>query len=341
MADIKLSAMDRKFIKGWGEFNPTDPEALSDDRINEINNTAVNKKLRKKHLMKSSKDITTTTYVIPVSDGGAVTGYYYSSQKISEETGLMPLIVFLHGGGWIFGNMDFYSVFLRHLAEVTESAILSVDYRLAPKYKFPTAIEDCYDAFIWAAEGAKYWKVDPDRIYIAGDSCGGNLAAAVAILARDRKGPSIAGQILLYPLLDGRLRTQSQMEFANTPTLNAKTLQFYIKSYEREPKDILSPMFSPLLSQDLTRLPPALLLAAEQDPLVDDARLYNDALLAADGRSRVIISEGSFHGFMPFRHGKGREEAECAIRQFISGRSLDNIQFVTHRELKTISEHRN
>lgn len=340
MADNELSAKDRKFIKGWSEFNPTNPEELSDIRINEINNTAVNKKLAKKHLMKSSKDISTTTYVIPVSDGGAVTGYYYSSPKISEETGLVPLMVFFHGGGWIFGNMDFYSIFLRHLAEVTESAILSIDYRLAPKYRFPVAIEDCYDAFLWAAEGAKYWKVDPDRIYLAGDSCGGNLAASVAILARDRKGPSVAGQILLYPILDGRLRTQSQMEFANTPTLNTKTLQFYIKSYTREPKDILSPMLSPLLSQDLTRLPPALLIAAELDPLVDDSKLYNEALLNADGQSRVIVSEGSFHGFMPFKHGKGREEAECAIKQFLSGRSLENIQFATQKELKAIAEHR-
>lgn len=341
MADNKLSARDRKFIKGWSEFNPTNTEELSADRINEINNAPVIKKLAKKHLLKSSKDITTTTYVIPVSDGGAVTGYYYSSQRISEETGLVPLMVFFHGGGWIFGNMDFYSIFLRHLADCTESAILSVDYRLAPKYKFPTAIEDCYDAFLWAADGAKYWKVDPDRIFLAGDSCGGNLAAAVALLARDRKGPSIAGQILLYPILDGRLRTQSQMEFANTPTLNTKTLQFYITSYAREPKDILSPMFSPLLSQDLTRLPPALMIAAEQDPLVDDSKLYNDALLKADGKSRVIISEGSFHGFMPFKHGRGREEAECAIKQFLSGRTLENIQFVTQHELKSISEHRN
>ncbi len=338
MADIKLSKKDRKFVEGWSCFYTSDPDELSIERINELNNTDVNKKLAKKHLMKSSRNISTTTYVIPVSDGGAITGYYYSSQEINAEAGLVPLIIFYHGGGWVFGNMDFYSIFLRHLAEVTEAAILSIDYRLSPKFKFPTAIEDCYDAYTWAIKGAEYWKVDPDRIFLAGDSCGGNLAASVALLARDRGELNVAGQILLYPLLDGRLRTQSQMEFASTPTLNNKMLQFYIKSYAREPKDILSPKFSPLLSQDLTRLPQTLLIAAEQDPLVDDAKLYDEALRAADVKSRLFVSNSSFHGYMPFKHGTGREETECVLKQFVAGRTLENLQFITARELKYNSD---
>ena len=338
MADIKLSRKDRQFITGWNYFYSSDPDELSEDRINEINNTDVNKKLARRYLMRSCKNISTSTYVIPVSDGGAITGYYYSSPKISETAGLGPLIIFFHGGGWVFGNMDFYTIFLRHLASVTEAAILSIDYRLSPNYKFPIAIEDCYDAYTWAVKGAEYWKVDPDRIFIAGDSCGGNLAASVALLARDRNQQDIAGQILLYPLLDGRLRTQSQMEFASTPTLNNKMLQFYIKSYAREPKDILSSKFSPLLSQDLTRLPPTLLIAAEHDPLVDDAKLYDAALKEAGGKSRLFVSKSSFHGYMPFKHATGREETECLIKQFVAGRTLENLQFITHRELKYYSE---
>ncbi len=154
-----------------------------------------------RRILCTSKHIITQTFVIPVTDG-AVTGYYFSNPRQSELAGVVPLIIFCHGGGWVFGNMEFYSIFLSHLAEVTGASILLVDYRLAPKYKFPTAAEDCYDALVWALEGARYWKADPDRIYIAGDSAGATLAAVTAIMNRDRKGPQLAGQILLYPITD-------------------------------------------------------------------------------------------------------------------------------------------
>ena len=271
--------------------------------------------------------------VIPVTEG-AVTGYYFSDPKLSELTGVMPLMIFCHGGGWVFGNMDFYSIFLSHLAEVTESAILLIDYRLAPKYKFPTAVEDCYDAVLWAAEGAKYWKIDTDRIFIAGDSAGGNLAAVTAMLLRDRKGPQLAGQILLYPITDCRLRTQSMTEYKDSPMLDENMLSFYVKNYAREPKDILSPMFSPLLSPDLSRLPPALIISAEIDPLADDGILYGKALAEADTKSNVLIAKGAFHGFMPYKDAMGRREGECAIRQFTAGRPVENVQFCTEQELR-------
>ena len=332
MPEYKLTGRMRRVVSLSSRFQARDPEILSDDLISNINNMTISKGDARRVLC-PSKGISVSTYIIPVT-GGAVTGYYFVNPKLSDMTGLVPLTIFCHGGGWVFGNMDFYSTFLRHLAEVTESAILLIDYRLAPTHKFPTAVEDCYDALIWAAEGAKYWKVDPDRIFIAGDSAGGNLAAATALLARDRKGPQLAGQILFYPITDCRLRTESMLTHKDSPMLNEKMLSFYVKNYAREPKDILSPMFSPLLATDLSRLPPALIITAEFDPLADDGKLYAAALNEAGTKANALMVNGAYHGFMPYRDAVGRLVGECAARQFIAGRPVENVQLITERELK-------
>ncbi len=332
MSEYKLTGRAKRMVRLSSKFQARNPESLSDELINNINNMNITRREARSVLCRS-KHVIMQTFVIPVTEG-AITGYYFSDPHLAELTGVMPLIIFCHGGGWVFGNMDFYSIFLRHLAEATESAILLIDYRLAPKYKFPTAVEDCYDAVLWAAEGAKYWKIDTDRIFIAGDSAGGNLAAVTAMLLRDRKGPQLAGQILLYPITDCRLRTQSMTEYRDSPMLDENMLSFYVKNYAREPKDILSPMFSPLLSPDLSRLPPALIISAEIDPLADDGILYGKALAEADTKSNVLIAKGAFHGFMPYKDAIGRPEGECAIRQFAAGRPVENVQFCTEQELR-------
>lgn len=337
MADYELTRSDKSFIKGFKKFFITEQDDLSPENINEKNSAPILRKDRKKYLLKSSDDIKVQTFVIPVNEG-AITAYYFSNTKISETEGLTPLIVYFHGGGWVYGNMNFYSIYIKHLAESTGSAILLFDYRLAPKYKFPVAVEDCYDAYIWAVNGAKYWKVDPDRIYVSGDGVGGNLASVISILARDRNAPMPCGQILLYPLTDCRLRTQSLSDHKMSPTLNEKMLSYYVNSYAREPKDILSPMFSPLLSQDLTRLPPALIIAGEYDPLLDDAKLYAEALRSAETEVECFVVPKGFSGYMPFEKARGRRRSEGAIWQFIQGRALKNIQLVTKKDLKTLKK---
>ncbi len=324
MPEYKLTRRQRKIVQLSSKFVAKNPDGLTDDLINDINQMNI-KPREARRILCTSKHIITQTFVIPVTDG-AVTGYYFSNPRQSELAGVVPLIIFCHGGGWVFGNMEFYSIFLSHLAEVTGASILLVDYRLAPKYKFPTAAEDCYDALVWALEGARYWKADPDRIYIAGDSAGATLAAVTAIMNRDRKGPQLAGQILLYPITDCRLRTQSMIEYKDSPMLNENMLNFYVKNYAREPKDILSPMFSPLLSPDLSRLPPALIISAEIDPLCDDGVLYAEALNEAGSKASCLIVKDALHSFMPYKNAIGRREAEGAIKQLLSGRSVESIQ---------------
>ena len=231
--------------------------------------------------------------------------------------------------------MDFYSTWLKYFSYTMGTAVLLIDYRLAPTYKFPTAVEDCYDAILWAIEGAKYWKIDPDKIYLAGDGFGATLAATATILLRDRKGPTLSGQILLYPMTDCRLRTESMENFKETPVLSQKALSWFIKNYSRELKDSLSPMMSPSLAPDLSRLPDALIIGAEMDPLRDDAILYGQALSSAGTKAKVLIAENAMHGFLPFKNANGREDAESAIWQFMAGRNVENIEFLSKKEYKT------
>ena len=326
---------DKSFVQGFRYFFNPDPESMSSDEIRDLNSRALPKRIKNKFLKTTWHEMSSTTFIIPVSDGGTVTAYFLINQKQKEEKGVMPLTIFCHGGGWLHGNMDFYSTWLKYFSYTMGTAVLLIDYRLAPTYKFPTAVEDCYDAILWAIEGAKYWKIDPDKIYLAGDGFGATLAATATILLRDRKGPTLSGQILLYPMTDCRLRTESMENFKETPVLSQKALSWFIKNYSRELKDSLSPMMSPSLAPDLSRLPDALIIGAEIDPLRDDAILYGQALSSAGTKAKVLIAENAMHGFLPFKNANGREDAESAIWQFMAGRKVENIEFLSKKEYKT------
>ena len=326
---------DKSFVQGFRYFFNPDPESMSSDEIRDLNSRALPKRIKNKFLKTTWHEMSSTTFIIPVSDGGTVTAYFLINQKQKEEKGVMPLTIFCHGGGWLHGNMDFYSTWLKYFSYTMGTAVLLIDYRLAPTYKFPTAVEDCYDAILWAIEGAKYWKIDPDKIYLAGDGFGATLAATATILLRDRKGPTLSGQILLYPMTDCRLRTESMENFKETPVLSQKALSWFIKNYSRELKDSLSPMMSPSLAPYLSRLPEALSIGAEIDPLRDDAILYGQALSSAGTKAKVLIAENAMHGFLPFKNANGREDAESAIWQFMAGRNVENIEFLSKKEYKT------
>lgn len=307
---------------------------LTEEDINRTNRKDLPKNFRVHRIFyPETKGISCTNYVIPVTEG-AVTGRYYDSANSQTRTSLKPLIVVFHGGGWVFGNIDLYDLYCKHLAKATDSAILLVDYRLAPKYKFPIAVEDCYDAYLWAVNGVKYWKVDPDRIFLLGDSCGGNLAAGVSLLCRDRKAHMPNGMILFSPLVDARLRTTSIEEYSDSPTLTLKQLRFFVESYMREQKDILSPLFSPLLSADLSRLPDTLVIAGSLDPLKDDGKLFVEAIKESGGKAHYIEIENAIHGFILHKKAKGSEESDCMVRQVISGRPIDKVQEMTESELR-------
>lgn len=332
MQDYKISKAQSYIFKIINKLKGKNISECTQEEIDEQNNMIYPKgSLVKKILNKPSKNIEVTSYIIPVDDG-AITGYLYEKEK-SRMMSLKPLIIFYHGGGWVRGNMSIYDVLASYIADVCNATVLMIDYRLAPRYKFPTALEDCYSALLWAFDGCKYWKVDPDKIYLFGDSAGANLAASVSKMARDKKGPKIAGQILAYPATDARMRTQSYLQHKETPTLSAKDMEFFINAYKRESSDLLDPLFSPLLAKDFSRLPATLLFTAEYDPLRDDGFYYAKALESADTKVRYIECKEAFHAYLNYPLAQGTDLTISCMRQFITGRSLEAIQEIS---LKTL-----
>lgn len=212
----------------------------------------------------------------------------------------LPLILFFHGGGWVGGNLQTHDRLCRRIAKATGAIVLAVRYRLAPFFKFPTALEDCYDALLWAVRHVDALRADPGKVMVMGDSAGGNLATAVCLMARDQGLSVIARQILLYPVVSGRLDQPSVERNANAPILKEESMRFYVQSYARSQADILQPYFSPLLAENLTHLPPALIITAEFDLLHDQATEYAQRL-REDGTPVTLIDySGMVHAFLSF-----------------------------------------
>ena len=187
-------------------------------------------------------------------------------------------VVYYHGGGWVFGNVDEWDAVCRRLAVDSGCRVVSVDYRLAPEHRFPAAHEDAYAAFVWAAENLAAGR----PVAVAGDSAGANLSAVVALRARDEGGPAIALQVLVYPVTDCDPTTSSYQEYGNAGLLLGKReMDWFLGHYIPDQADRESPQFSPLRAADHSRLPPAYVVIAEYDPLRDDGLAYADKLRAA------------------------------------------------------------
>jgi acetyl esterase len=204
-------------------------------------------------------------------------------------TGPFPLLIYLHGGGWVFGTLDQSDNVCRYFTSKVGCIVISVDYRLAPKHKFPAAVEDAYGATQWAAENAKRIKGDPARIAIGGASAGGNLAAVVCLMAKDRSGPSLVFQLLAYPPTNiATLETASYRDFARGHGLGKSHVKWYRKQYLANEEDAKNAYASPLLADDLSNLPPALVLTGEFDVLRDEGEAYAKRLKQEGVPARYI-----------------------------------------------------
>lgn len=217
---------------------------------------------------------------LPTAEDGSFDGPgcsidYRMYDPREEQTGDSPLILYFHGGGWVLGNLDTHDGACRKLASETNWPVVSVDYRLAPEHPFPAGLKDCYRALEWAVDEASALEIDPERIVLAGDSAGGNLATATALLARDRDGPEIAHQVLVYPVTGDARLTDSFKKFGGGEFyLTAADMDWFAKQYADDEIDRGNVYALPRRAADLSDLPPATIITAGFDPLRDDGAAY-------------------------------------------------------------------
>lgn len=213
-------------------------------------------------------------------------------------SGTLPLIVYFHGGGWVVGSVALADNFCRALANASGAAVLSVEYRLAPEHRYPAAADDAYAATAWAAAHAKELGIDADRLAVGGSSAGGNLAAVVSLMARERGAPKIRAQWLHVPVLDHDFTRGSYTANATGMGLTRKGMQWFWKLYVPEVATRDEPYASPLRAKDLSGLPPAIFVVAECDPLRDEGAAYAERLRADRVPVTYLEYPGMVHAFM-------------------------------------------
>lgn len=209
----------------------------------------------------------------------------------------LPVLVYYHGGGWVIGDLDTHDALCRSLANESGCAVVSVDYSLAPEYKFPTAVEDAYLSVKWVFENAGKIGIDPEKIAVGGDSAGGNLAAVVCHLAKQRRMPEILFQLLIYPSTGFEL-TRSYEQFGEGYFLTKGTMKWFREQYLNGAEDTKNPLAAPMLIEDVSDLPPAMVITAEYDPLVDGGAAYAEKLKNAGVETKYACYEGMIHGFV-------------------------------------------
>jgi acetyl esterase len=244
------------------------------------------------------------------SPAGSIPARIYTPKKLRKANGLAPALVFFHGGGWVIGDLDSHDVVCRKLADEGQLVVVSVDYRLAPEHKFPAAVEDAGAATKWIAGNANQLGLDASRLIVGGDSAGGNLAAVVAISARDGNGPAIAGQVLIYPAIEFAMTHPSHSEPETSILLTHSVIRWFRDHYLNGAADVGDWRASPARAKTLIGLPPAYVLTAGADPLRDEGDEYAKRLKEAGVPVTYRTFPGQFHGF--FTMGRLLEQANVA-----------------------------
>jgi acetyl esterase len=212
-------------------------------------------------------------------------------------SGPFAAVIYFHGGGWVQGDLDTHDQFCRMLCDESEMVVVAVDYRLAPEHPYPAGAEDCYAAAVWAADHPHAIDVDADRLAVMGDSAGANLAAVVALMARDRNGPALRLQVPLFPVTDYDFTTTSYTANAQGYLLEKASMEWYWGHYVRDEAEGREPYASPLRAADLSGVAAAHVVTAEFDPLVDEGEAYADRLAAAGVPTTRKCYVGQVHFF--------------------------------------------
>lgn len=251
-----------------------------------------------------------------VSDGHriAIRDFRPKSLATRRETGdtrAPPALLYLHGGGWTIGDLDTHDTLCRELADTAQCAVFSVDYRMGPEHRFPAAVIDADNAFQWLLRESTALGIDASRIAIGGDSAGGNLATVATLLARDRGGPMPMFQLLIYPATDQRAGHDSHQRNGEGYLLTRDLMNWFREQYHADQQEYLDWRASPLLATDLSGLPPALVLLAGYDPLLDEGLDYAERLSAAGVSVDVVRFDAQIHGFITM--GRMIDDANRAV----------------------------
>ena len=223
----------------------------------------------------------------------------------------LPALVYFHGGGWVIGDLETHDTLCRELANGSGCAVVAVDYRMGPEHRFPAAVDDCIAATRWVHANAARLHIDAQRLGVGGDSAGGNLAAVVALAARDASDVPLRFQLLIYPATDQRRGAPSHTRNGDGYLLTRETMNYFHDHYIDDAAHDLDWRASPLLHTDLSRLPPTLVVTAGFDPLRDEGIAYAHALTQAGNRAALVSFERQIHGFITM--GRVIDEANVAV----------------------------
>jgi acetyl esterase len=229
----------------------------------------------------------------------------------TADDAVLPVLVYFHGGGWVIGDLETHDTLCRELCNLSGSAVIAVDYRLAPEHRFPAAVDDALAATRWIAANAARLRIDPQRLAVGGDSAGGNLAAVVALAARDAGDLDIVFQLLIYPATDQRRGAPSHTSNGQGYLLTQDTITYFHDHYLGGSSHDLDWRASPLLAASHAGLPPAFILTAGYDPLRDEGLQYAQKLSEAGSRASLVNFERQIHGFILM--GRVLDEANVAV----------------------------
>jgi acetyl esterase len=251
--------------------------------------------------------------VLPIGPGGQVSVRIY---RPKGAKGLLPVVMYFHGGGWILGSKQTHDRLLRDLVHGTNAAFVFVNYTPSPEAQFPVPIEQDYAATTYIAEHGKELGFDTSRLAVAGDSVGGNMVAVVTQLAKERRGPAIRYQVLLYPVTDSSLSQKSYEEFANGPWLTTAAMEWFWDAYAPNPEDRKKTTASPLsaTAEQVKGLPPALVIVDENDILRDEGEAYARKLMQAGIEVTAVRVLGTFHDFAMLNALADTPAAKVAIQ---------------------------
>ena len=248
--------------------------------------------------------------LLPPGPGGPVPVRAYRPKGAGKDE-VLPALVYYHGGGWVIGDLDTHDVVCRTLANGARCAVFSVEYRKAPEAPFPAAVEDCFSALKFVFANGKNQKIDISRVAVGGDSAGGNLATVMALLARDAVGPAISFQLLIYPATDQQMGFPSIDRNGDGYLLTKKNMLYFRGHYLPRKEDWLDWRASPLLAKSLAGLPPAFVLTAGFDPLLDEGRAYSTRLKQEGVRTEYRNYADMVHGFITM--GRILDTANAAL----------------------------